>query len=113
MSSMITDKFRKLFQTKEAIRCAIEEKGVSCSEDLAFADYPDRIRRIEGLGSGDSEKLSLCFCQLGEITTLFSNMYCVNNEKSDGVIRYYEGSGSVESECLFASVKKLGITVAE
>ena len=45
------DKLAKLVATKEAIRVAINDKGVEVSESEPFASYPEKIASIESGGS--------------------------------------------------------------
>ena len=47
------DKLNKLLETKQAIKQAIIDKGVSVGDDTKFADYPSKINSIT-TGGGDS-----------------------------------------------------------
>jgi surface protein len=47
------DKLQKLLETKEQIRQAIIDKGVEVGEDVAFADYSNKIAVIETSGGSD------------------------------------------------------------
>lgn len=48
-----SDKLNKLLSTKAAIKQAIIDKGVEVGEDVAFADYSNKIAAIES-GGGES-----------------------------------------------------------
>lgn len=48
------DKLNKLFQTKAAIKAAIEAKGVTVG-DATFAEYPSKISAISGGGTPELE----------------------------------------------------------
>ena len=52
--SNTVDKLNKLIDTKESIRQAIINKGVSVPTSTPFADYPEKISAIESGASDDS-----------------------------------------------------------
>lgn len=58
-----TDKLQKLIDTKEAIKEAIINKGVSIADTDTFASYPDKISSIKS--GGTSEAGSLDFGRIG------------------------------------------------
>lgn len=51
----IADKLQKLLSTKEAIKQAIIQKGVSVDDSDTFFSYADRISEIQGGGGGTEE----------------------------------------------------------
>jgi hypothetical protein len=53
MSGTIADKLNLLADTKENIRQAIINKGVSVSTSVKFADYPDKIAQISSGSAAD------------------------------------------------------------
>lgn len=53
------DKLAKLAETKEAIRIAINDKGVEVSEAESFASYPEKIASIESGGGTIQFSLNL------------------------------------------------------
>lgn len=50
----ISDKLVYLSGTKDAIRDAIEQKGVTVPEETTFREYADKISQISGGGGGDN-----------------------------------------------------------
>ena len=52
MATTTEDKLRLALASKEAIRSAIEQKGVQCGPDVPLSGYSLKILQIEGGGSG-------------------------------------------------------------
>lgn len=48
----IEEKLQKVINSKETIRASIEGKGVSCSADIPFAQFAEKINAITGGGIG-------------------------------------------------------------
>lgn len=55
----VSDKLNGITNTKENIRQAIIQKGVSCPNSTVFAAYPDKIKAIQSGGTGSGVDLSL------------------------------------------------------
>ena len=54
----IVNKLNKLIETKEAIKQAIIEKGVSIDDNTVFSDYPAKISSIKA-GDGNNTLLNI------------------------------------------------------
>ena len=52
MASTTEDKLRMALASKEAIRSAIEQKGVQCGTDVPLSGYSQKILQIGGGGPG-------------------------------------------------------------
>ena len=64
------DKLHALFNTKEAIKQAIINKGVEVADDTVFADYADKISAIE-VGGGTDEFLVMRTNNYTDMSHLF------------------------------------------
>lgn len=110
----LTEKLRKVLQIKEEIRQAIIEKGVSCTDNIAFEQYPDRIRKIS-VGTGVSKGIdtSLCFCQMVAVPVIQQTVYCNNGSLSSGAIRHYDGAGTFPLTAAVVYGSRLNILAEE
>lgn len=108
----LTEKLGKILQIKEEIRRAIVEKGVSCTDNTALAQYPDRIRKIS-TGSGGGIDTSLCFCQMEAVHAVQQTVYCDNGSRSNGAIRHYDGAGTFSLTAAVCNNSRLNISAEE
>lgn len=88
------DKLAKALETKLNIKQAITEKGVSVLDTDTFASYPDKIRAIEGGGTGGGTTiyanniLNEEFIEGEKVLIVFNNDGVVNVYKNDAI--YFE-----------------------
>lgn len=78
------NKLAKVLETKLNIKQAITEKGVSILDTDTFATYPDKIRAIEGGGTGGGSKLFV------------TNETGKEFVKGDKVLVYFSGTEGTE-----------------
>lgn len=86
------DKLTKLAETKEAIRIAIESKGVEVSASEPFSTYPEKINSIQSGGVGRS-LLNINVSLDGAINAITkgSIISITNNATGEVVERVWEG----------------------
>lgn len=86
------DKLAKLAETKEAIRTAIESKGVEVSASEPFSTYPEKIKSIQSGGVGRS-LLNINVTLDGAINAITkgSIISITNNATGEVVERVWEG----------------------
>lgn len=107
----LTEKLRKILQIKEEIRRAIVEKGVSCTDNTALDQYPERIRRISTVEGGMDT--SLCLYRVGALSVVQQMTYCNNGCRSNGAIRHYDGAGIFPLTDAVGNCSRLNLLVEE
>lgn len=87
------DKLAKLAETKEAIRTAIENKGVAVADSEPFSAYPERINSISSGGVGKS-MLNINITLDGAVNAITegATITITNNATGEVVERVWEGS---------------------
>lgn len=83
----ISEKLHAIINTKENIRQAIIQKGVSCPDGTVFSAYPDKIIEIQNNGTGSGTDLSLISFQIhAEIDQVFQPAYSGTVDVTDDLL---------------------------
>jgi hypothetical protein len=86
------DKLAKLAATKEAIRIAINDKGVTVSETEPFSSYPEKIASIESGGGTSLINISLTLDGATNTITKGATITITDNATGEEIVKTWEGS---------------------